>query len=118
MLKSLEGDLSKEEKTFLDDKIKASEGLRNELKDYETLRKGLARLEYRFGDDFTGKLLGRIQNPSDLFGSFKRIAFASAAAIAILIGSVYLMDGSLSLDSLFGLHAYPIEEEFYSMLNF
>ncbi len=118
MLKSLETDLSREEETFLDDKLNASESLRNELKDYETLRRGLMHLDYEFDDDFTGKLLSRIQNPSDLFGSFKKIAFASAAAIAILIGSVYLMDGSLSLDSLFGLHAYPVEEEFYSMLNF
>jgi hypothetical protein len=118
MFKSLEGDLSKEEKAFLDDKINNSEGLKNELKDYKTLRRGLMQQDYKFDADFSRKLLSRIQNPFDLFGSFKKIAFASAAAIAILIGSVYLMDGGLNLDSLFGLHSYSVEEEFYSMLNF
>lgn len=118
MLKSLDGQLSQKEKNDLKVGLEGSEKLQKEMHDYELLRESLANTDFSFGKGFSDRIMQKLEKPQlDLFGSFKNIAISSAAAIALLLISVYFMDGSIDLDALYGIHGYSVEEEFYSFLN-
>lgn len=118
MLKSLDAELSDDEKILLKGELAKSSSLRKEMGDYSSIREALQSDDYDFSDEFDDKIIARIKSVYDLFGSFKKIALSSAIAILLLIASIYLMDGSLNINSLFGIHSYPVEEEFYSFLNY
>ena len=99
--------------------MKKSEAMKKsvEVHDYEIINDALAGMDYSFSQGFTDRVMQRLDNRSvDLFSSFKKVALTSAAAVALLVMSVYFTDGSLSLDSLFGLQNYSAEQEFYSLL--
>lgn len=118
MLKSLDSQLSQKEKNDLKVGLEGSEKLQKEMHDYELLRESLANTDFSFGKGFSDMVLQNLEkSPLDLFGSFKNIAISSAAAIALLLISVYFMDGSFDLDAFYGIHGYSVEEEFYSFLN-
>jgi len=91
----------------------------NIKQDHNLISDTLSNYNFRFKKGFSDRVIQRLeQKKLDLFSSFKMVALSSAAAVAILIFSVYLIDGSLDIDALFGLHNYSAEEEFYSLLNF
>lgn len=118
MLKSLDSELTQEERNELKIALEGSEELRKEMKDYEAIRGSLASSDFSFDEGFSTRIMQKLVKPQlDLFGSFKNIAISSVAAIALLMISVYFMDGSLDLDALYGLEGYSVEEEFYSFLN-
>lgn len=118
MLKSLDNQLTQKEQNDLKIALEDSETLRKEMDEYELIRKSLAGSDFSFGKGFSHNLMQKLEKPRlDLFGSFKNIAISSAAAIALLLISVYFMDGSVDLDALYGIHGYSVEEEFYSFLN-
>lgn len=118
MLKSLDSQLSQKEKNDLKVGLEGSEKLQKEMRDYELLRESLANTDFSFGEGFSDRIMQNLEKPPlDLFGSFKNIAIYSAAAIALLLISVYFMDGSFDLDALYGIHGYSVEDEFYSFLN-
>lgn len=118
MLKSLDAELNDDEKFLLEEELKKSSSLRKEMEDYYTIREALQQEDYNFSDEFDEKLISKIRPVYDLFGSFKKIALSSAAAIVLLMLSIYIMDGTININSLFGLNSYPVEEEFYSFLNY
>ncbi|PLX10604.1 MAG: hypothetical protein C0598_09945 [Marinilabiliales bacterium] len=118
MLRSLDDDLSLEEKEILNGELDKCSSLRTELEDYKSIRKHLKQYNHTFSENFNKKLFDKIKPTFDLFGSFKSIAISSAIAILMLIASIYIMDGSISINSLIGVNSYPIEEEFYSFLNY
>jgi len=119
MLKSLESTLTQDEQIKLKNALDTSEAMRKEMQDYELIRESLASSEPSFGEGFSNRVMQKLAKPQiDLFGSFKNIAISSVAAIALLMISVYFMDGSLDLDALYGIQGYSVEEEFYSFLNF
>lgn len=90
----------------------------NLKQDYNLISKTLADSDFRFKAGFSDRVMRKIgQQRIDLFSSFTKVALTSAAAVAVLIVSVYLTDGSLNLDSLIGLQNYSVEQEFYSLLN-
>ena len=73
-----------------------------------------AGVRYSFSEDFRNKVLDRIFSASvtvdreiefvrSLNTVFYRIALSGVAAIAILLLSIYLMEGSLSFNSFLGL---------------
>ena len=73
-----------------------------------------AGVSYDFSSGFAGKVLSRLANASHTVGSeidfvrslsyvFYRIAITGVAAIIILMISIYLMEGSFSLDSILGV---------------
>jgi hypothetical protein len=73
-----------------------------------------AGVTYRFSEGFRDKILDRIYSAGDsmvrevefvrnLNHVFYRIALTGAAAIVILLISIFLIQGSLSLDSFLGL---------------
>lgn len=80
-------------------------------KDATGLREALA---WDFRDGFEKKILGRISNEGiivkrqyefrhNLNLAFYRVAFTAAAAIILLMLSIFLKEGSLSFDSLLGM---------------
>ena len=86
--------------------------------DYNLISDALADSDFRFKAGFSDRVMQKIvQQKIDLVSSFTKVALTSAAAVAILIGSVYFTDGSLNFDSLIGLQNYSAEQEFYSLLN-
>ncbi len=118
MLQSLDAEISDDEKILLEEELAKSSSLRKEMEDYYSIREALQPEDYNFSDEFDDKLISRIKPVYDLFGSFKKIALSSAVAIVLLIASIYFMDGTINVNSLFGIHSYPVEEEFYSFLNY
>lgn len=72
------------------------------------------QLNYDFGPGFAGRVLNRIFSADQavtreiefsrsLSFAFSRIALTGVAAIVLLLISIFLMQGSLSLDSILGL---------------
>jgi hypothetical protein len=70
--------------------------------------------EYKFRDGFGDRVLGRIYSSGsavvrkvefvkDLNFVFYRLALTGVAAIAILLISIFIMEGSFSIDSFLGL---------------
>ncbi len=118
ILKSLDAELSDDEKVLLEEELRKSSSLRKEMEEHIAIRETLQSVDYNFSTEFEDKLMSRIKPVIDLFGSFKKIALSSAVAIALLIVSIYIMDGNININSLFGIHSYPIEDEFYSFLNY
>ena len=117
MLRSFDDELSIQDREILDDALLSSDELRKEYDEYLQMRELLSDTQFKFSKNFSQNVVEAIKKQRfDLYGSFKMIAFSSAAAILILFLSVYVMDGSINLDSLFGLHGYSVEDEFYSFL--
>lgn len=118
ILKSLSEDLNQTEKEKLGNALNNSEDLRKEMADYEKISNSLSGSDFAFNEGFSDRVMHKLKNSQiDLWGSFKSVALSSVAAIAILLISIYFIDGSLNLDSLFGLQGYSVEDEFYSLLN-
>lgn len=118
MFKSLSEDLTQAEKEKLEDAINNSEDLKNEVADYEKIENSLSESDFTFKEGFSDRVMKKLNNSQiDLWGSFKNVALSSVAAIAILLISIYFIDGSINIDSIFGLQGYSVEDEFYSLLN-
>jgi len=89
-----------------------------EIEDYSLISEALSNSDFKFKEGFSDRLMQKLDKQNiDLFSRFKRIGYTAAAAVAILVVSVYFTDGSLSLDAFYGLQNYSAEQEFYSLLN-
>lgn len=89
--------------------------LSGEEPDHDALRQlEEAGVSYSFSDDFTEKVVNRIYSArqSEIINvdflsmfnrAFYRIAITGIAAIILLLVSLYISQGSLSIDSFFGL---------------
>lgn len=71
-------------------------------------------MSFDFSEGFEDKVLARINSGSEVYGrtyaieksfslAFYRIAFTAAAAVVILLLSIYLKEGSFSFDLLLGI---------------
>jgi hypothetical protein len=113
LYRSLDGDLEPEEVKMLEEALAQSEELQKEKEEALRIRELLGAQEYSFSHGFVDAVMDRIGDKEpivreivpfkELYFVFKRIAIAGAAAIAILLLSIYLSSGSLNLNSLFGV---------------
>lgn len=118
LIKSLIEDLNDLEYVKLKKALESNEDLKKEFDDYNRIKTSLENTNYSFNNGFSKRVMHKIASiENDLWGSFKSIAISSAAAIVLILLSIYFIDGSLNLDAIFGLHGYSVEEEFYSFLN-
>jgi hypothetical protein len=104
-----------------------SEGLLPEERP-EDMRERLtaAGVSYSYSEGFTGKVINRIFTQMavnrqteflrSLNNVFYRVAFAGVAAIALLLLSIFFMEGSLSFNSLVGI-SDTFDENFVSLLT-
>ena len=117
MLRSLDEELDHQQQETLKRELSNSKELSQEYDKYLEIRKILSETNYGFNNDFSQNVINSLMGKRlDLYNSFKMFAVSSAAAIAILFLSVYLMDGSINIDAIIGLDAYSVEDEFYSFL--
>lgn len=93
--------------------IGGNEELEQYYKQLVSLRTELSSVNYKFSDGFSQNVLKQLQSMkgkvvnmdfSDImFRNFKKLAIASAAAIVILLGSLYVTHGSLNLNDVSGV---------------
>lgn len=61
-------------------------------------------VDFDFRSGFEEKILEKVYVEKSFNIAFYRIAFTAAAAVALLIISIYLKEGSFSFDSLLGIN--------------
>lgn len=122
LLRSYDDDLNASEKKRLEKELSSSEELRIEKKDFEAVRKLFGDFDPHFQPGFSDRILQKIdviesmQTPS-LFSFFKGIAISGVAAIIALLISIYLTDGSLDIDAIYGISDYAPDEAAIAFFN-
>lgn len=124
LLKSFDTELTPEEQKLLDNALQRSEELRKEKQEIEQMRNLLSGQEASFKTGFEDRVMDRLETEPtaspktiEMVSVFKRVAIAGMAAIIALLITIYFVDGTLNLDSLFGLTNYSPDGAELSMLN-
>jgi len=108
LIRSFDEELTFEEQVRLDNVLKNSEELRSEKKQLLLMRELIGNNKNSFGPNFSSEVMARINESgfsSGIFPLFKKIAFAGAASIIILLGLHVWSGGSLSLESILGVES-------------
>ena len=117
LIRSLDDDVNQNEKDILEKALSESDHLRKEKEKLLKMRALIGKGEYQFSYGFADRVLNRLDHKSnhngiefgfvkDLNRIFTRVAITGIAAILILLLSIYITTGSVSLDSLSGTHEY------------
>lgn len=108
LIHSYDAPLNEEEKRQLQDGLAHSEELIKEKENMDNLRTKIAAFEADFSTGFTEKLMQRVAGERSFafLAVFRTIALSGVAAIILVLLTVYLVDGSLNLDSLLGINSY------------
>jgi len=124
LLKSFDTELTPQERKMLDGALQHSEELRQKKQEIEQMRALLAGQESSFESGFANRVMEQIETktaaPSktvEMYSIFKRIAITGIAAIIALLIAIYFIDGSLNMDSVFGLSQYSPDGAELSVLN-
>ncbi len=107
LIRSFDEELTAEEQQRLNSALAADANLVREKQELEKMRQVLSGYSPRFSQGFSERTLENAfadtAESNNLYFLFKRFALSGVAAIVILLISVYLTDGSFSLNSLLGL---------------
>lgn len=117
LMRSLDGDLDERDRTMLEKALSESEELRREKEKLVRLRELIGSGDYQFQYGFTDRVMNRLTKSKngksiefnfarDLNRIFMRVAITGVAAIILLLLSIYLTTGSVSIDSLSGAESY------------
>lgn len=117
LMRSLDGDLDDKDRVMLEKALSQSEELRKEKEKLIRLRELVGSGDYQFKYGFTDRVMNRVTTSKngksiefiftrDLNRIFRRVAITGVAAIILLLLSIYLTTGSVSLDSLSGAESY------------
>jgi len=124
LLKSFDTELTPEEQKLLDNALQRSEELRKEKQEIEQMRNLLSGQEASFKSGFEDRVMDRLETEPtaspktiEMVNIFRRVAITGMAAIIALLITIYFVDGTLNLDSLFGLTNYSPDGAELSMLN-
>jgi anti-sigma factor RsiW len=122
--RSFDEELTAEEQLVLNEALANSEALRNEKESLKKMRELIASSSASFSKDFADKVVDRIESEqvdhssNDKFVKvFRSIALSGAAAIIALLLTVYYIDGSLSIENLFGISEYLPEAAEFSFFE-
>jgi hypothetical protein len=113
----LDSDLNDKELALLEKALSESEELRKERDELMKLREIIGSVDYQFKHGFANRVMTRIKQSKngksidfsfvmDLNRIFTRVVITGVAAILLLLISIYLTTGSVSLDSLSGTESY------------
>lgn len=122
LLRSFDDELGRAEKESLEKGLQESRELREEKEAMEAMRTRLGNFSPEFDTGFSKRVMQKLEaeksgfSPS-VYSIFKRVALSGAAAILLLLFSIYYTDGSLSLDALYGLYQYAPDEAAVSFFN-
>jgi len=117
LMKSFDEELSPDERKHLEEVLSESDELRSEKKKLLKLREVFSSQEYRFKPFFESRVMNRIHKlrngkiiefdfAKNLFFVFKRVAISGITAILILLISIYISEGSFSLDAFTGVESF------------
>ena len=117
LMRSLDGDLDDTDRTMLEKALSESEELRKEKNKLIRLRELVGSGDSQFKHGCTDRVMNRLTKSKngksiefnfarDLNRIFMRVAITGVAAIILLLLSIYLTTGSVSLDSLSGAEYY------------
>lgn len=120
LIKSFDEKLSPEEQKQLDATLKESSALREEKRSLEEMRTLIGSTSFQFAEGFSDRVMSNIEKTKPEFfigfyNAFVRVAIAGVAAIFLILLAIYFVDGSITLDSLYGIAEYAPEE---TELNF
>jgi len=116
LIRSLDGALPASEEAQLEEALRTSERLRLEKARLLDLRAELKDWSVPEDPDFAARVLSQIgkQAEEDLSGViirlFPRVAAACVMVLAVALGTIYLTDGSLMLDTIIGVNEVVLEE--------
>ena len=117
LVRSMDRELTQQEWELLENALSESDQLRKEKERLVKMRDLIGSGDYQFKHGFANRVLNRLDRPRNGFGIefsfvkdlnrvFARVAISGIAAIIILLISIYLTTGSVSLDSLSGTESY------------
>ena len=127
LYRSFDEELSNEDQLFLDQALTENRELREEKVSIEKMHADLHSLEFSFEAGFSNRLMDQINEkgisvsrnlPIEFINVFKRIALVGAAAIIALLFTIYLNDGALNIDTIYGLAEYSTDEAELAYFNF
>lgn len=115
LYRSFDDKLNLHEQKELDVALLQSAELRKEKESIEVIRGILGESQARFSDGFADRVMSKVDEQNNLFvvglyNLFKRYALTGIAAIIIFLISIYIIDGSLDEDSIYGMTSYVPEE--------
>ncbi len=121
---SFHRELTPEEKALLDEKLKEDKNLSIQKAELQKTYEIMENYTPSFGKGFKNKVLDSVFSEElktqmvDLFPVFKKLFLGGLAATIALLLSVYLTDGTLNTDAIFGLSDLNSEELLIALLNF
>ena len=127
LIRSLDNELSLEERGQLDQYLESSKALRKEKALLEEMRAGLTELKVPADDRFADQIIRTlsVQKESDgnvnlqamIMNLFPKVAAACIFAVVVTVLATFFMEGSLSLEAFIGVHDL-LPEDAYSLLDY
>ena len=116
LIRSLDGTLPANEEAQLEKALSTSERLRHEKARLLEIRSDLKNWSAPEDPDFAARVLSQIgkQVEEDLSGViirlFPRVAAACVLILGVALGTIYVTEGSLMLDTIIGVNEVVLEE--------
>ncbi len=117
LYQSFDRKLTPAEQKILDDALIRSNELKNEKLEIEKMRNMLEDYRPLISNDFTAKVMSKIENRKTFYTVFKYLVMTGVAAIILLLVTIYFTDGTVSYETLSGLSGYTPETDLLSMFN-
>jgi uncharacterized membrane protein len=117
LYQSFDRKLTPAEQKILDDALIRSNELKNEKLEIEKMRNMLEDYRPLISNDFTAKVMNKIENRKTFYTVFKYLVMTGVAAIILLLVTIYFTDGTVSYETLSGLSGYTPETDLLSMFN-
>jgi hypothetical protein len=120
LFRSYDGEISARENDLLEKALQSDVVLQQEKNHLDEMRKQLSNYQADFSTDFSNRVISkidRVTKQDDFVLLFRAIALSGVAAILLILLTIYITDGSLGLDALYGLTGYSPNEELFSYLN-
>lgn len=117
LLKSLDEELTPEERASLDRALAASEALRHERDQLLAMRTALGQLQPLPDASFAGRVMDRIQAQETTMTAiilqlYPRVAAASVVVILVVLLAVFFTEGSLTPDTLIGVDKLTVDDAY------
>lgn len=119
LLRSLEEELSPEEKLRLEQALAQSEGLRKEKEELLAMRSILSSQEFRFAPFFAAKVMNRLDAETQktveswftqVSFAYQRIGVPALAVLVFLLLFTFLTEQSMSIDVLTGTSDLTVDD--------
>lgn len=125
LIRSFDEDLNPAEQAGLKKALAESKELQDEKASLEKMRALISSADIGFDKGFAKRVMDKLdQNRSKeipeigLYNIFKRTALAGVAAIFLFLLTIYYVDGSLNMETIYGISEYVPDETENTIFNF